>query len=161
MRDLKSLLRSFLYAFKGLGWMISHERNFRIHLTFLGFMVYFLVRFDYFVLTGAQVAILVLTSALVLASEMINTAIEKTNDAAIKEKNEAVKVAKDVAAGAVLVFAISSVLVGVAVLWQPEAFRLLYEYFTGHPLSWVLLAAAITGSMIFIFKFDFNKKEKK
>ncbi len=161
MKDLKSLLRSFMYAFKGLGWMISHERNFRIHLTFLGFMTYFLVRFDYFVLTGAQVAILVLTSALVLASEMINTAIEKTNDAAIKEKNEAVKVAKDVAAGAVLVFAISSVLVGVAILWQPEAFKSLYTYFTVNPLSIALLVAMIIISLIFIFKFDFNKKEKK
>ena len=161
MKDLKSLFRSFMYAFKGLGWMLSHERNFRIHLTVLGFLLYFLIRFDYFALTGTQVAILVLTSALVLASEMINTAIEKTNDAATKERNEAVKVAKDVAAGAVLVFAISSVIVGVSILWQPEAFKSLYTYFTGNPLSIALLVAMIIISLIFIFKFDFNKKEKK
>lgn len=161
MKDLKSLLRSFAYAFKGLGWMISHERNFRIHLTFLGFMTYFLVRFDYFVLTGTQIAVLVLTSALVLAAEMINTAIEKTNDAATKERNDAVKVAKDVAAGAVLVFAISSILVGVSILWQPVAFKSLYIHFTENPFGIVLLVTAIIISLVFIFKFDFNKKEKK
>ena len=161
MKDLKSLLRSFIYAFKGLGWMISHERNFRIHLTFLGFMTYFLVRFDYFILTGTQIAILVLTCALVLASEMINTAIEKTNDTATKERNEKVKVAKDVAAGAVLIFAVASIIVGVSILWQPEAFKSLYTYFTVNPLSIALLVAMIVISLIFIFKFDFNKKEKK
>ena len=160
MKDLKSLLRSFMYAFKGLGWMISHERNFRIHLTFLGFMTYFLVRFDYFVLSRTEVALLIITSALVLASEMINTAIEKTNDAATKELNNAVKVAKDVAAGAVLVFAISSVFVGVAILWQPVAFKSLYIYFSENLLSLVLFVIAIIISMIFIFKFDFTKKEK-
>ncbi len=161
MKDLKGLLKSFIYAFKGLGWMISHERNFRIHLTVLAFLTYFLVRFDSFVLTGTQIAILVLASALVLASEMINTAIEKTNDAATKDRNNAVKVAKDVAAGAVLVFAISSVLVGVSILWQPDAFKSLYIHFAGNPLGIVLLVTAIIISLIFIFKFDFNKKEKK
>ena len=160
MKDLKSLLRSFMYAFKGLGWMISHERNFRIHLTFLGFMTYFLVRFDYFVLSRTEVALLIITSALGLASEMINTAIEKTNDAATKGLNNAVKVAKDVAAGAVLVFAISSVFVGVAILWQPVAFKSLYIHFSENLLSLVLFVIAIIISMIFIFKFDFTKKEK-
>ena len=161
MKDLKSLLRSFMYAFKGLGWMISHERNFRIHLTFLGFMTYFLVRFDCFVLSRTEVALLIITSALVLASEMINTAIEKTNDAATKELNNAVKVAKDVAAGAVLVFAISSVFVGIAILWQPTAFKSLYIHFSENLLSLVLFVIAIIVSMIFIFKFDFTKKEKQ
>lgn len=160
MKDVKSLLRSFLYAFKGLGWMVTHERNFRIHLTFLGFMTYFLVRFDYFVVSRGEAAGLILTSALVLASEMINTAIEKTNDAVTKEHKAAVKIAKDTAAGAVLVFAVSSVLVGIAILWQPEAFRLLYEHYTTNPVGLVLLVVAVLLSLIFIFKFDFSKKEK-
>lgn len=160
MKDIKSLLRSFLYAFKGLGWMVAHERNFRIHLTFLGFMSYFLIRFDWFVLSRAESAVLIITSALVLAAEMVNTAIEKTNDAATKERNNAVKVAKDVAAGAVLVFAIAAVFVGVAVLWQPEAFKLLYIHYTQNFLNPALLSIAVILSFVFIFKFDFNKKEK-
>lgn len=160
MKDIKSFLKSFGYAFKGLGWMVAHERNFRIHLTFLGFMTYFLTRFDYFVLSRGEVAIIILVSALVLASEMINTAIEKTNDAATKEYNQAVKIAKDTAAGAVLVFAASSVLVGIAFLWQPEAFKSLYIHYTDNPLGFVLLIIAIILSIIFILKFDFNKKEK-
>ena len=157
---MKAFLKSFVYAFKGFGWMVTHERNFRIHLTFLGFMTYFLARFDFFVLSRSEIAILIITSALVVASEMINTAIEKTNDAAVKDHNVAVKIAKDVSAGAVLVFAVSSVFIGVALLWQPEAFRALYVHYTENPFGLVCLAAAIVLSIVFIFKFDFSKKEK-
>ena len=74
--------------------------------------------------------------------------------------NNAVKIAKDTAAGAVLVFAVSSVLVGIVVLWQPEAFKSLYTHYTTEPVGLVLLLVAILISLIFIFKFDFNKKEK-
>ena len=161
MKDIKGLFKSFVYAFKGLGWMISHERNFRIHLAILSIMLYFLLRFDYFVLTGAEWAILIIISALVLAAEMINTAIEKTNDATVTELNPNVKIAKDVAAGAVLVFAVSSVLVGFAILWQPDAFRALYGFYTQHPLELALIVAGVALSTIFVFKFDFNKKEKQ
>ncbi len=161
MKDVKGLLNSFVYAFKGLGWMISHERNFRIHLSVLSLMLYFLLRFDYFVLTSAQWAALIIVSALVLAAEMINTAIEKTNDATVDGPNPAVKIAKDVAAGAVLVFAISSVLVGVAVLWQPEAFRALFGFYIQHPHELVFVAVGVVITTVFVFKFDFNKKEKQ
>ena len=161
MKDIKGLLKSFAYAFKGLGWMISHERNFRIHLAVLSMMLYFLLRFDYFLLTGAEWAALIIVSALVLAAEMINTAIEKTNDATVVGLNPAVKIAKDVAAGAVLVFAIASVLVGVAVLWQPEAFKALWAFYVRHPFELLLVVAGVIISTIFVFKFDFNKKEKQ
>ena len=161
MKEIKSFLKSFVYAFKGLVYMVPHERNFRFHLTILGFMTYFLVRFDYFVLTRAEVAILVIASALVLSGEMINTAIEKASDAVTCEHNNSVKIAKDTAAGAVLVFAVASVIVGIIILWQPEAFKSLYIHYTTNPIGFVLLIVAVIISAIFIFKFDFNKKEKK
>lgn len=161
MKDIDSLLKSFLYAFKGFLWMITHERNFRIHLTCLGYMCYYLMRYDYFVLTKVECAILVIMSALVIGSEMINTGIEKADDAVTREKKYAIKVSKDVAAGAVLVFAIAAVIVGVIFLWQPEAFKALYIHYTTEPLYLGLLVGSFVLALLFIFKFDFNKKGKK
>ena len=163
MQDVKALLRSFLYAFKGILWIVFHERNFRVHLTCLGYMVYFLGRYDYFVLSRTEVAILIIASVLVLGSEMINTGIEKADDEVTREKNSSIAVSKDVAAGAVLVFAIGSVLVGLALLWQPEAFKLLYRHFADNPLNIVIFIISLILAVLFIFRFDakYLKKSKK
>ncbi len=163
MQDVKSFLRSFLYAFKGFLWIVVHERNFRVHLTCLGYMVYFLGRYDYFILSRTEVAILIIASALVLGSEMINTGIEKADDAVSRERNSSIAVSKDVAAGAVLVFAVASVLVGIALLWQPEAFRLLFRHFADNPLSIILFVISLILAVLFIFRFDvkYLKKSKK
>lgn len=160
MKDIDSLLRSFVYAFKGFLWMLTHERNFRIHITCCGYMAYFLMRYDYFVLSKTECAILVLVSALVIGGEMINTGIEKADDAVTREKKYAIKVSKDVAAGAVLVFAVCAVVIGIILLWQPEAFKLLFAHYKAEPLYAVLLFASFVPAILFIFKFDFKKREK-
>lgn len=157
MKDIDSLLRSFLYAFKGFFWMIAHERNFRIHITCCAYMIFFLTYFDFFVLTRTECVMLVIVSALVIGGEMINTGIEKADDAVTREKKYAIKVSKDVAAGAVLVFAVCAVITGVVLLYQPEAFRGLYAYYTANPVCFALLVASFVLAVLFIFKFDFNK----
>lgn len=161
MKDIDSLFRSFIYAIKGFAWMVGHERNFRIHLVCLGYMTYFLCRFDFFVLSKIEASILVIISALVIGAEMINTGIEKADDAFTREKKYEIKVSKDVAAGAVLVFAIASVIIGVLLLWQPAAFEALFNYYKENIGSLVLLILSLVASLVLIFKFDFNKKEKE
>ena len=161
MKDIDSLFRSFIYAIKGFAWMVGHERNFRIHLVCLGYMTYFLCRFDFFVLSKIEAAILVIISALVIGAEMINTGIEKADDAFTREKKYEIKVSKDVAAGAVLVFAIASVIIGVLLLWQTAAFEALFNYYKENIGSLVLLILSLVVSLVLIFKFDFNKKEKE
>lgn len=161
MKDIDSLFRSFVYAAKGFAWMVGHERNFRIHLVCLGYMAYFLCRFDFFVLSKIEAAILVVISALVIGGEMINTGIEKADDAFTREKKYEIKVSKDVAAGAVLVFAIASVIIGVLLLWQPAAFEALFNHYKENIGSFILLILSLVVSLVLIFKFDFNKKEKE
>ena len=92
MKEIDSLFRSFIYAIKGFAWMVGHERNFRIHLVCLGYMTYFLCRFDFFVLSKIEASILVIISALVIGAEMINTGIEKADDACTREKKYEIKV---------------------------------------------------------------------
>lgn len=70
------------------------------------------------VLTGISITewlVLIITIALVIGSEMINTAIEAVVNLASPEYHPLAKQAKDVAAGAVLVFAVASVIIGLLI----------------------------------------------
>ena len=112
MERLKKLFLGFFYAFRGVGASIRTERNLRIHLTCLAYMLGFLLCTDWFVLTRTDWALLMLAAGAVLAAELFNTALEHTVDLATKEYAEHAKKAKDAAAGAVLVCAIFAVIVG-------------------------------------------------
>ena len=161
MKDVEGLFKSFAYAFKGFGWMVTHERNFRVHLTCLAYMFYYLLRYDFFTVSRTEFAILLLASGLVIGGEMLNTGIEKADDSVSKEKKHTIEVSKDVSAGAVLVFAVFAVLCGVAILWQPQAFEALFRHYSENPVYIGLFALSVVVFTLFIFKFDFRKGKKK
>ena len=123
-------------------------------------MIYFLVRYDFFVLSKIECAVLVLVSGLVLGGEMINTGIEKADDAVTREHIYAIKVSKDVAAGAVLVFAVSAVIIGIILLWQPQAFSALFAHYKANPYKIAILLLSFFFAFLFIFKCDAEKLEK-
>ena len=133
MTGLKNLFLSFVYAFKGIYWALKYERNMRIHFTCMVYMYSFLLIYDFFEVSATQFAIIFLANALVTALELVNTAVERSVDLASKEHTEKGKIAKDTAAGAVLIAAIFAVLVGIAILGQPEAFSKLYNYWLNKP----------------------------
>ena len=159
MNYLTSLFKSFGYAFKGFGWMVTHERNFRIHLTCFTYMFYYLLRYDFFTVSRVELAILLLASGLVIGGEMLNTGVEKADDTISKEKRETIAISKDVSAGAVLVFAIFAVLCGVAILWQPEAFEMLFNHYVENPIYILWFILSVVAFTLFIFKFDKKGKE--
>ncbi len=156
-KQIRSLARSFLFAGKGFWWMLTRERNFRIHLTCLGYMLFFLLRYDFFVLSRTDLALLLLAASAVIANEMINTGIEKADDTVTLEQRTTIAISKDVAAGGVLVSAIAAVGVGICVLWQPKAFAALYHYYAGHPVALALLLVSFAPALWFIFRFGWKK----
>jgi diacylglycerol kinase (ATP) len=107
-----TLGRSFAYAFAGIGYCLRTQRNFRIHLLATGAV---LVVGALLGLAAVEWAILALTVTMVLAAEMVNTVIEATVDLASPGYHPLAKVAKDVAAGAVLVTALGAVVIGVCI----------------------------------------------
>ena len=119
---MKSLIKSFGYAFSGIFEALRYERNMRIHFVCMIYMYSFLFVYDFFEITRTQLAVIFLANMAVVAAELINTAVERTVDLASEEYTENGKVAKDTAAGAVLVCAIFAVATGIAILGQPEAF---------------------------------------
>ncbi len=159
---MKNLIKSFGYAIRGIFTALIKERNMRIHIVCMIYMFFFLFAFDFFRINRIQLAILLLCCGQVVAAELINTAIEAIIDAQGKEHTEHGKIAKDCAAGAVLVFAGVSVLCGIAIMYQPLAFKLLFTYFIENPIAIFLFVISLIISLIFIFKgIPLKTKENK
>lgn len=149
---MKSLIKSFGYAFSGIAYCIGKERNLRIHLCFLAYMFGFLTVHDFFEVSKTQFAILAAVSALVIALELVNTGIEKAVDLASDGKIlPFAKIAKDAAAGAVLISAIGAVAVGLLILYQPDAFSAMYDYYKNNIPEFVLLIVTVALSFVFVF----------
>lgn len=159
---MKSLIKSFGYAFKGIASCIVKERNLRIHLCFLTYMFYFLTARDFFEVSKTQFAILIAVSALVISLELVNTGIESAVDLATNGKiMPLAKLAKDAAAGAVLVSAIGAVAIGLVILYQPAAFSAMFEYYKTHIPRFIILILTILWSLVFIFQGPSKMFKKK
>ncbi len=152
MKSLISLFKSFGYAFRGIYQALKYERNMRIHLTCVAYMYSFLLIYDFFKVNATQFAVIFLANAMVMAAELVNTAIERTVDLASEKFTENGKIAKDTAAGAVLICAIFAVLAGVAILFQPEAFKALFNYYVEKPYMFAVFILSIILSTVFIFR---------
>jgi diacylglycerol kinase (ATP) len=121
-RVATSLGVSFKYAAAGVSYAFHTQRNFRIHcvLGTLAISIGALLN-----LTGAEMAIICITSGLVLTLELLNTAIESVVDLTVGQNyHDLAKIAKDCAAGAVLISAFASILVGFCLI-APKVMLLL------------------------------------
>ena len=107
-----AFVQSFRYAFAGLAHCFRTQRNFRIHIAaavLAALLALFLG------LTFVEWAVLTLLVVMVMAAEMVNTMVEALVDLVTAEYHPLAKVAKDVAAGIVLLTAIGAVAVGLLV----------------------------------------------
>lgn len=118
----KSLIKSFGHALEGLSHAIKQNRNLKIHF-FVALIVVLVSLF--FHVTAFEMSVLGVTILLVIASEMINTAIEEMVNLITSEHRREAKVAKDVAAGMVLVASVGSVIIGF-LIFTPYILKLFY-----------------------------------
>ncbi len=117
----KKLINSFKYAFKGIGSSFWTERNMKIHFTIMAIVI---VMGFIFKISRIEWLVCISWFALVIGGEMFNTAIEQVVDIAMPKKDPRAKLAKDVSAGGVLVFAIGSAIVGL-IIFVPKILELL------------------------------------
>ena len=111
-----SRIVSFGHAFRGWWHVMRTQRNAWIHAVIsTGVVVVGL----WLGLPARDWAVIILTIAMVVAAEFINTAIEAVVDLATQEHHPLAKVGKDVGAGAVLISAIAAILVGLLILGPP------------------------------------------
>ncbi len=118
----KSFIKSFGYAFEGLWHALRYNRNLRID--FLIALIVILASL-YFHVSPFEMGILGVMILLVISSEMVNTSIEEMVNLITSEHRKEAKIAKDVAAGMVLVASIGSVIVGI-LIFTPYALKLFY-----------------------------------
>ena len=107
-RRQMTMLQSFNHAFQGLVYAVRYERNMRIHLA-VGLLV--LVASVFLNVSRLELVAVVLAIVFVLIAEMINTAVEAVVDIITDEFDPRAKVAKDLAAGGVLLAAINALVV--------------------------------------------------
>ena len=107
-----NLLASVKTALNGIGFMLSSEPNFRIHIFASGMVA---LAGIWFRISRQEAVLLVLASVAVLAAEMINTTLERIVNIASPEWHEEARNAKDVAAGMVLMTAAGATLCGILV----------------------------------------------
>lgn len=108
----KRFVASVLYALNGIRLAVCYERNMRIHLAAT---IVVIVAAMVFRITKMEWLVLLLTIGAVISLEIVNSAIERTVDLVTDEYRPLAKEAKDLAAGAVLVFAIVAVIIGISI----------------------------------------------
>lgn len=114
------LFKSFEYAFSGIITGLKTERNMMIHYSALGLVVVFGITLK---LSVTEWCICLILCALVISLELVNTAVEAVVDLVTKEQRRRAKLAKDTAAGAVLIAAITAAVIG-GIIFVPKILAL-------------------------------------
>jgi undecaprenol kinase len=110
------LLQSFIYAWGGIKTSFKSEANFKIHMVAAIVAIALGILLN---LSNTEWCAIIFCIAFVLSMEMMNTAIEKLCDVVHKDTHPVIKMVKDIAAGAVLVAAVSSLIIG-AIIFLPK-----------------------------------------
>ena len=128
MEDLRSITnktkRSFKFAAEGLLYAFKTQRNLRIHFSIALFVI---IAGIFLQISYLEFAILILTIADVISMELFNTAIEAGIDLVSPDNQPLAKIAKDLGAAAVLMFALASIIIGLLIL-GPQLLYLVSPY---------------------------------
>jgi diacylglycerol kinase len=116
----RGLLTSFAYAGAGIGYLLRSQRNARIHLALT---VVAIVLALWLEISTVEWAVMSLTICLVFLAEAFNTAIEATIDLLSPDVHPLARIAKDTAAGGVLLAAVTALVVA-AFLFLPRLLTL-------------------------------------
>lgn len=107
--ERKKIINSFKYAFEGIKSSLRTERNIKIHFSMMVLVIVAGILLD---ISTYEWMICIILFGMVIGGELVNTAIEEVTDLVTTEINPKAKLAKDIAAGAVLIMAITSAIIG-------------------------------------------------
>ncbi len=118
--SIRDRIKSFRYAITGIRVFLQREHNARIHLAITVIVV---AVAWWFRVSKMEAVSLALVIGLVWITEMLNTCVERMADLITEEEHSGIKFIKDLAAAAVLVAAITAVVVGL-IIFTPKIFRI-------------------------------------
>lgn len=142
------LFKSFKFALKGIIYTLKNERHMRIHVVA---SLCVLILSLFFNLSAEKYILLFLTISMVMTAEMINSSIECVVDIFSKDYNSVAKAAKDMAAGAVLLTAGFSVIIGMILFSDINSYIKMFNFFVSCPLSIFGLVSFFVLSYFYIF----------
>ena len=119
-QEYKKLINSFKYAIEGIISSFKTERNMKIHVFA---MIIVIALGFFFKLDKVEWCFIIIAIASVISAELFNTAIETVVDIVSPERNPKAKLAKDIAAGAVVVVAICAAIIGF-IVFGPKVINL-------------------------------------
>jgi diacylglycerol kinase (ATP) len=151
MRRPPSIFDSFNFAFEGVIHVLRTQRNMRIHFTVAAVVLLAAIA------TGVdrlELIALLLSISFVLITEMVNTAIEASIDVATTSFDPLAKLAKDIAAGAVLISTVNAIAVGYLVFSDQLANRSsrLIDRIRDAPAELTVIALVLTIIVVIAFK---------
>lgn len=152
----KSLIESFNYAVSGIIYTLKTGRNMRIHFVVATLVILLSLFFDF---TRGEFLLLFFTITFVLMAEMFNTAIEKTVDLITEDFHHLARLAKDIAAGAVLIAALNSLVVGYLLFFErlnPYTNLVLFKI-KNSPIHLTFVALTLVIILTIVLKTKFHK----
>ncbi len=147
----RSLVWSLDFAIQGIVFALRTQRNMRLHALAAAIV---LIAALVFRVTGLELVALLFAIALVIVTELANTALETAVDLAVESFDPMAKTAKDVAAGAVLVASVNAAAVGYVVFFArltPVTQRLLSAV-RASPPTVTLIAVTLTALAVVVLK---------
>lgn len=153
---LKKMVDSFNHAIDGIIYTVRTQRNMRIHMIITLFILMACLLFD---VSKDEILILAITITMVIGAELFNTAIEATVDMTTNYYHPLAKIAKNVAAGAVLLTAINAVFVGYIIFWDKLStisLILLNKIKESHPYT-IFIVLVIVSILTVIVKAIFGE----
>jgi diacylglycerol kinase (ATP) len=147
----RSLLWSFDYAIQGIVYALRTQRNMRLHALAA---IVVLIAALFFRIGGLELVALLFAISLVFIAELANTSLEAVVDLAIETYEPMAKIAKDVAAGGVLIASLNAVAVGYVVFFArltPVAETLMTRIGSSSP-ALTLIALALTALIVLVLK---------
>ncbi|TXK84116.1 diacylglycerol kinase [Paenibacillus sp. N3.4] len=146
--------RSFRYAYEGIKYALDTQRNMKFHFCVAFFV---LLAALFMRLPKTDILFILLAVTLMIVTELINTAVEKTVDLAMPDRHPLAKIAKDVAAASVLVSAGFAVIVGMVVFYEPLDRLIRHASVEDTPISagtiWVLISLVILTVIVIETRF--------
>ncbi|KRE90380.1 diacylglycerol kinase [Paenibacillus sp. Soil766] len=147
--------KSFRYAYEGIKYALDTQRNMKFHF-FVAFLVLLAALFIH--LSKTDILFILLAVTLMIVTELINTAVEKTVDLAMPDRHPLAKIAKDVAAASVLVSAMFAIVVGLVVFYEPIDQLLRHARLQESPMSagsiWILIALVMLTVVVIETRFS-------
>ncbi len=144
---MKKQILSFKNALRGIYYTIKSESHMRFHMVAAFYVILFSMFYNF---SPAELALLFVLIALVMAAEVINTCIEELCNLTADRYEPIIRFAKDAAAGAVLILSAASVAVALIFFIDIDVILNIISFFVSNPLLFAIFILSACLSAVFV-----------